>query len=337
MPKTIYDQGSSPYIVKLSNLNMENASISGSSISGSSISSDSSISDYNKLVSRFVVLAYEGGQFSTHSSIDGTKWTLESTEASYNIGFAQNMFFAFGSKTIASTDGLTWAKLTAPSLANSEWSSVAYGNNKFVLVASDSNNVAYTNDPLGSWAISTTGIILRYATIVFGNNVFLTFGREFNSPTTKSGYSTDGITWQLRTMPATQVWRGLYGNNIFYAVTNTTTAATSTNGLTWTLRTKPDGGEVIYAKDSFFYKNGTTIGRSTDGIAWTTGSSNITADDSLSYANGFVTFDNDNSYTSTDGITWISHTVSFSPWGYTTQPTIASGTVRSDTKELYSL
>ena len=127
--------------------------------------------------------------------------------------------------------------------------------------------------------------------------------------------STDGKAWTLRTLPFTQLWRGIAtdGTN-FVAVggTNTTQAAKSVNGTTWTASTMTapaDWGWVAYGAGKFVaMTNGTgssTNYSSNAGTSWTIGA--------LPSTDGFrIWFLNDRfitqNYYSTDGTTWGAHT-----------------------------
>jgi hypothetical protein len=112
-----------------------------------------------------------------------------------------------------------------------------------------------------------------WSSISYGNGLFVAVA-AVNSVNAAS--STDGITWNLRTMPAVRSWFGTsYGNGVFCALGyNTTSAAYSTNGTTWTLTTMPANrawatsayGNGVFTASGY---NTTSAVYSTDGITWT--------------------------------------------------------------------
>lgn len=138
-----------------------------------------------------------------------------------------------GTKAAYSTDnGTTWTAATLPEGA--DWTSVAYGNGKFVAVAasdSTATQTAYSADGItwssGSW-------IGGSKVVKFGNGRFVALG---GAGTTVSQYSFDGINWYTGTLPgASANWNTLaYGHGVFVAIaTGTNRTALSSDGLYWT-------------------------------------------------------------------------------------------------------
>jgi len=138
---------------------------------------------------------------------------------------------------------------------------------------------------------------------------------------TLSYSSTDGITWVLRTLPATGTWSGIAWNGtVFCTVSSTsgTDAATSTDGITWVLRTLPAtttwfsitwNGTVFLATSN---ATTTTAATSTDGISWVlrTMPSSAAWSGVCWIGTVFVArvSASTTSATSTDGVTWIIRT-----------------------------
>ena len=136
-------------------------------------------------------------------------------------------------------------------------------------------------------------------------------------------YSTDGITWVRKTLPASISWYSVvFGNNTFLAVAQgSTTAATSTDGITWTLRTMqypPEGanwGWTAHGNNTFFSISSysATATASTDGITWVTRTL-PSAQNWIytTYANNiFIVLASGSTrvVTSTDSITWVIRTM----------------------------
>ena len=163
---------------------------------------------------------------------------------------------------------------------------------------------------------NTSATADTYSIVTSKNDLFVAV--SFNSYQAAS--STDGITWTLRTLPASHDWPGLvYGKDTFVAIAAyTTKAATSTNGITWTQRTLPSS----VGWTSLTYGNGTfvavaygttTAASSTDGITWTTRTlPDMQLWRSVTYGNGLFVAVSDGSAvaaSSTDGITWTTRTL----------------------------
>lgn len=102
-------------------------------------------------------------------------------------------------------------------------------------------------------------------------------------PTNSSGtayYSDNGVTWTSVSMPSSANWGACdYGAGVFVAASAAagTVAAYSTDGATWTASTKPSGtvgnGLFMFGKFYFFGNtSSTTVYTTTDGITWATGS-----------------------------------------------------------------
>ena len=202
-----------------------------------------------------------------------------------------------------------------------QWSSVCYGDGKFVAVASFGNIFAYSTDGI-TWTegtISDTSRSWNY--ICYGNGKFVTIVNRSKY----FAYSTDGITWTEDTISNTsRLWMSVcYGDGKFVALANNDTYfAYSTNGITWTEGTISDTSRswdsICYGNGKFVavaYNNSNYFAYSTDGINWTEGTISDTSRYwySVCYGNGkFVTIVNRSKYFaySTDGITWTEGTIS---------------------------
>jgi hypothetical protein len=147
--------------------------------------------------------------------------------------------------------------------------------------------------------------------LAYGNGIFVATSQL----TTSAASSTDGVTWNLRTMPTSAQWQAVtYGNGLFVALTiNSTTAASSTDGITWSLRTLPASANyysVAYGNGIFTSLSQSTSAAisSTDGITWTLRTlPTIASWWGLTYSNGIFVAPAQNSTTtilSTNGITW---------------------------------
>ena len=201
----------------------------------------------------------------------------------------------------------TWIQGTMPT--NDDWTSVCYGNGKFVAVSGEfrSNVMAYSTDGI-SWTQGTMPSEQGWASVCYGNGKYVAVGDNV-------AYSTDGISWTEGTMPSEQNWQSVcYGNGKFVAVASwTTTMAYSTDGISWTQGTMPSSkvwSSVCYGNGKYVAVSQSNImAYSTDGISWSEG--NMPGDQdwqSVCYGNGkYVALGGYGATTmaySTDGISW---------------------------------
>ena len=112
-----------------------------------------------------------------------------------------------------------WTQATLP--ASEDWSSVCYGNGKFVAVASYSNIAAYSTDGV-TWTQATLPANADWRSVCYGNGKFVAMAMN----STIAAYSTDGITWTQTTMPNKLSWQSVcYGNGKFVAMANSSNIA----------------------------------------------------------------------------------------------------------------
>ena len=118
------------------------------------------------------------------------------------------------------------------------WQSVTFGNNRFVAVTYGGNKVAYSDDGI-TWTQTTIPSSTDWYSVTFGNNRFVAVARYSNT----AAYSDDGITWNLVTLPAEESkWQSVtFGNNRFVAIAgNSDISAYSDDGITWTQTVLPE-------------------------------------------------------------------------------------------------
>ena len=201
-----------------------------------------------------------------------------------------------------------------PSFAR--WFSVIYGNGKFVAVAYNSNQTAYSEDGI-NWTLTTMPRSANWHSVTYGNGKFVAVADGSN----QTAYSEDGINWTASTMPSSAKWYSVtYGNGKFVAIANNSDqAAYSEDGINWTLATtipiKTDWLFVTYGNGKFVAvaQHSDKAAYSEDGINWTKTTMPSHADWMS------VTYNNDKfvaaAYNSTaaayseDGITWSSSTM----------------------------
>lgn len=201
-----------------------------------------------------------------------------------------------------------WIENTLP--ANSMWWSVIYGNGKFVAVARDSTNGAYSPDGI-TWTEMLMPANRDWKSVTYGNDKFVAVA----SDSVNGAYSTDGINWTEMTLPASQSWISVtYGDGKYVAVASSKSdkGAYSTDGITWTqmsMSTSQSWQSVTYGDGKFVAVayNSKKGAYSTDGITWTEMTLTAGHNWRITYGNDkfvAVAVDWADGAYSTDGITW---------------------------------
>jgi hypothetical protein len=199
---------------------------------------------------------------------------------------------------------------TTPTLFNTNWPGIAYGNGTFVATSQNTNTRSATSSDGTTWTVRNNLPTGNWIALGFGAGVFVTI----NYNTAAAATSTDGVTWTNQGMSATANWYAVtFGAGVFVAVAyNSTVASTSPNGVTWTARTLPSArnwGQVVFGNSLFMAvaSDTATYATSTDGITWTqrTFPASLT-NCSVGFGNGkFVALaGNVMAGTSTDGVSW---------------------------------
>jgi hypothetical protein len=138
---------------------------------------------------------------------------------------------------INSRDGSTWSDRTMPNTRN--WTSVGYGNKRFVMVASGSDRGAYSNNGGDSWTEMTMpGTSADWTSVFWGNGIWVA---AVTGTTNFAGYSYDGITWQRSSFSSSRRReRVCFGNGCFIiACYGSNVCYRSTDGINWTEITLP--------------------------------------------------------------------------------------------------
>ena len=231
-------------------------------------------------------------------------------------GSDNSKYFAY------STDGINWTEGTISDTSRT-WTSVCYGNGKFVAITWNSNYFAYSTDGI-TWTEGTISDTSRnWHSVCYGNGKFVAVADSTNI----FAYSTDGMNWTEGTISSTsRDWYSVcYGNGKFITIDRrykSNIFAYSMDGINWTetmiseTSINKSWRVICYGNDKFV-----AIGQqgyfaySTDGITWTEGTIGSTKRNwqSVCYGNGkFVTVATDirtikGTYFaySYDGITWI--------------------------------
>ena len=157
---------------------------------------------------KFVAVPYSRNGSSSNTtaiySTDGITWNTTSMPSSAewgSIAYGNGMFVASGyirtngyGKIAYSTDGITWNSVTTVNELI-HFRHVAYGNNMFVAIASDT--IAYSTDGI-TWntsAMPSDG----WNYITYGGGKFVASGSLYNGSSYdyKKAYSVDGVNWVI--------------------------------------------------------------------------------------------------------------------------------------------
>ena len=197
------------------------------------------------------------------------------------------------------------------------WTSVAYGNGKFIAVPNGNAIASISTDGGETWDALSLPTSNEWGAIAFGDGrwVLTSATGLLNN---QALYSiNDGEGWRSTTLPASATWSNLvYGNGKFVTIASgSTNCAYSTNyGQDWTagsgLPSRTWTG-IAYGQGKFVAvaSSTNTVAYSTNGITWSTSTMPKSSNwSSVAYGNGlFVAVDSTGGYPaySTDGINWI--------------------------------
>jgi hypothetical protein len=243
-------------------------------------------------------VAIRKGSAVAASSINGVNWTARSMPASRQWNsciHGGGLFIAVATNSNSaaySLSGTAWSSLTLPTFGDStlnEWVDVAYGKNRYVVVANSGNTVAVGtyNSTLDTW--SWTGQIMDviadssskdWVSIAYGNDRFVAI-----SSTGEVAYSFNGSDWLPAAMPSqdgssAHNWKKIrYAQGVFFAIGDTggrnvgndpaevpsDYAAQSADGVVWTARTLASSKEWVSIAFGTPYTDAgdSTVGKST--------------------------------------------------------------------------
>ena len=213
----------------------------------------------------------------------------------------------------------SWVQNTMPN--SMAWSSVCYGNGKFVAVAENSNVAAYSTNGINWTRAILPDSAQQWRSVCYGNGKFVAVA----AGTDYGAYSPNGVTWAKMTLPGIRNWNSVcYGNGKFVALCgmDTQLPAYSTDGINWSsgrLPASSNWSSVCYGNGKFVaVTNGSNVAAySTNGNDWTQATLPIVAYcTSVCYGDGkFVAVTGSGGYGkilySTDGSTWNATSFAF--------------------------
>jgi hypothetical protein len=201
----------------------------------------------------------------------GLTWT----DAAYG---ANNWVLLSQSGTLLTYNGSIFSTVTLPIPTGGVYSAVCYGNDKFVAIATNVDNVsgpavtAYSATG-ASWTGGTLpGTTSNWADITYGGGKFVAISATSG---TTAAYSLDGITWLSAALPTSGIWASVaYGGGKFVAIrTTSSVAAYSSDGIAWATSTLPASAtwsSVTFGNGRFVAvaSGGTRVAISFNGIDW---------------------------------------------------------------------
>ena len=243
-----------------------------------------SFDDIEYINERFIALPSSSADI-VYSSTNGVTWTSYAKGLAVGEGFNSLLTItettSVSGRELGSLDGITspvQSQLNAKaSLASPTFTGTVTLPTGTVTSAMISDNTIVNADISSSAAIAQSKIANLTTDLAAKSSSSNFFISVSGTNTSVAASSTDGITWNQRTMPATGNWIGAaYGMGLFVAVSRgSVNAASSTDGITWNQRTMPSNVNW----NTLFYGNGifvstadgsTTAAYSTNGITWTT-------------------------------------------------------------------
>lgn len=171
-------------------------------------------------------------------SPNGFDWTLSNKPPLgtlwRSIAYGNGVFVLIGAvfdRGVYSYDGINWLKMPTPFAPGSpeNWQALTFGAGKFVMLTQGAS--ACSTDGT-HWTVSKTIPITSWASVTYGNGVFVAVSSRANKD---GAYSADGIVWYpSRPMPYEANWKSVtYGNRLFVAVGDGNAVAYSRDGITW--------------------------------------------------------------------------------------------------------
>ena len=156
---------------------------------------------------------------------------ITATDTTFTINLSKLFVAVTTNNVMYSRDGEVWTYASQPS--NGSWSTVTYGNGKFVAFAGSvyTNKVSYSYDG-DVWYTST--VYGLYSSVIYENNIFIAVGYI-------AVFSTDGILWT----PASNSYYGIlwksvtYGNGTFVAVGTDNAMYSTDGGKNWLIADPP--------------------------------------------------------------------------------------------------
>ena len=244
---------------------------------------------------KWVAISRDGSPGQVMYSSNGLSWTTANAASNKtwsSVTYGEGKFVAVSDATGAgnvstnimySDDGITWTSTASALPSDATAVAVAYGGGTFVTIGGAGTvRSQYSNDGI-TWSVSVTGIAVNatWTDVTYGNGKFVGVASTASgSLSTKIGYSTDGLNWEVTNAAENNALRGVaYGNGVYVLVSSdgTNRVQYSTDAINWTAvpaAAAETWWAVTFGNGRFVAvaRNSATSMYSTDGINWTTSS-----------------------------------------------------------------
>ena len=223
-----------------------------------------------------------------------------------------------------------WVRInTVPTGYSNAWSSVTYGSEKFVAVASagTSKRIAicdnFNNNAFGNWELiespaNNESANNEWRSVTYGQNMFVAVA---SAGSKRVMTSPNGSVWSLKDFPDREWYSVTYGGNKFVVVGNNCIMTISADGTSYNMIDSPsdsDWRSVIYGNGLFVAvaRSGSKrVMTSTNGSDWESVNSPVQEWYSVTYGQGkFIAVGNNCRMTSTDATDWTSTSFDNSNW-----------------------
>lgn len=197
-------------------------------------------------------------------------------------------------------------------LSEINWTSIAYGNNKYIAI--NGNGYVATSTDANTWSSPTQKISnTSLNCIIYDGSKFITLDKKGDLTA-----SSDGNTWNQITNLGNRDWNALiYANSLYIALGETGYISTSSDGINWSTPTQPisdyNWNALAYDGNNYIAlgKRG-YISTSSDGSNWSTATNPVNLYNtnfnwkSLAYdGTQFIALEDSGTVcTSTNGINW---------------------------------
>ena len=295
---------------------LDTVTIPGTSVGGATTANDITVTitaingtggitgfDFDGLGRKGRLIALPDSGTAAQASIDGATWTsatlatsatwtritsglIDDGSSTYKSSYAVAAGYTGGNTVVNySSDTVTWTapgaqpSLTTTAIADIAFGQIATTTGRFVLIADNDRDVAYSDDGGQSWTTTSNALpSTGYTAIKYGQGKFV----AVKSGTQNVSYSPDGITWTevASGLPAGHAWEDLeYGNGRFFCIAtdNVEGAFSLDAGATWTASTiTTDGGalpkRIKYGQGMFVVTTADTdtVAYSEYGVYWPT-------------------------------------------------------------------
>ena len=207
-------------------------------------------------------------------SEDGVTWNTVSASIPTNCNYINDMICGNGKFILAaddygcyySEDGINWTQID---MGEYRWSTIAYGNGRYVVLTYNSDKAAYSDDGV-TWIETTLPFSDFWWDIEYGDNKFVAITSD-----DKGAYSYDGINWTEMQFASYDDYCSIaYGFGKFVVVgSNIGKITYSYDGINWLEAETPHHtiyyNEVIFGDNKFVATSmSNKVAYSYDGITW---------------------------------------------------------------------